>query len=101
MGANSPWVSQFQIEGAQQDIAADPKKTGHEGQQAMISYVGLHFFSAVSIPILAGRGFTGQDTENSVPVAVVNQALVRKFFPSTNPPLASASSGEWVISQPV
>jgi predicted permease len=85
LGADSPWVSQFQVEGALRDIAADPRKTGHENQLAMVSYVGPHFFSTMSIPILAGRGFTIQDTENSVPVAVVNQALVRKFFPNTNP----------------
>lgn len=59
------------------------KKTGHV--YAMFSFVGPHFFSTMSIPILAGRGFNGQDTENSVPVWVVNQALVRKFFPNTNP----------------
>ena len=43
------------------------------------------FFSTMSIPILAGRGFTAQDTETSVPVSVINQALARKFFPGVNP----------------
>jgi predicted permease len=81
--SNSDWTSQFQREGALQDIGADPKKTGHVF--AMFSSVGPHFFSTMSIPILAGRGFNAQDTENSVPVSVVNQALVRKFFPNTNP----------------
>jgi predicted permease len=81
--ANSDWRSLFQREGALQDLAADPKKTGHV--YAMFSSVGPHFFSTMSIPILAGRGFNAQDTENSVPVSVVNQALVRKFFPNTNP----------------
>jgi predicted permease len=81
--ANSDWRSPFQREGALQDLAADPKKTGHA--YAMFSYVGPHFFSTMSIPILAGRGFNAQDTETAVPVSVVNQALVRKFFPNTNP----------------
>jgi predicted permease len=39
----------------------------------------------MQIPILAGRGFTAQDTETSMPVSVINQALARKFFPNTNP----------------
>jgi predicted permease len=39
----------------------------------------------MSIPILAGRGFGTEDTETSRPVAVVNQALVKEFFPNTNP----------------
>jgi predicted permease len=80
---NSDWRSLFQREGTPQDLADDPKKTGHVF--AMFSSVGSHFFSTMSIPILAGRGFNAQDTENSVPVSVVNQALVRKFFPNTNP----------------
>jgi predicted permease len=81
--ANFDWTSPFQREGALQDLAADPKKTGHV--YAMFSSVGPHFFSTMSIPILAGRGFNAEDTENSVPVSVVNRALVRKFFPNTNP----------------
>lgn len=85
LGEDSAWRSQFQIEGAVHDLAADPKKTGHESQFAMVSYVGPNFFSVMSIPILIGREFTAQDTASSIPVAVVNQALVRKFFPNTNP----------------
>jgi predicted permease len=85
LGAYSEWRSMFLVEGTQRDPGSDPKKTGHEGEQAMVSYVGPDFFSLMSIPILAGRGFTTQDTETSVPVSVVNQALVRKFFPNTNP----------------
>jgi len=85
LGASFQWTSMFQVEGRQQDLALDPKKTGHEDQQAMASIVGSHFFSIMSIPILAGRGFTVQDREGSVSVSVINQALARKFFPNTNP----------------
>ena len=46
----------------------------------MVSYVGPHFFSTMSIPIVTGRGFTEQDTESSTPVAIVNQTLVRWFY---------------------
>jgi predicted permease len=85
LGAHSYWRSQFLVEGIQRDPASDLKKTGNVGEQAMVSYVGPRFFSTMSIPILAGRGFTAEDTESSIPVSVVNQALVRKFFPNTNP----------------
>jgi predicted permease len=47
--------------------------------------VGGDFFSTMSIPILAGRGFTGHDTETSPQVAIVSQALAQKFFPGMNP----------------
>jgi predicted permease len=80
------WNSMFEIEGAPQKKNLDPtKKTGDGSEQAMVSTVGPHFFPALSIPVLAGRGFTAQDTETSVPVAIVNRTLMRKFFPNANP----------------
>ena len=44
--------------------------------------VGADFFQTMGIPIMQGRGFTVQDTAASPKVAVVNQALARKFFPN-------------------
>ena len=80
------WNSMFQVEGTPQKQDSDPgKKTGDGSDQAMVSYIGRDFFSVLQIPILAGRGFTALDTPTSQPVAVVNQALVRKYFPNTNP----------------
>ncbi len=49
------------------------------------AHVGVHYFSTMQIPILAGRGFTAQDTETSQKVSVINQTLARKFFGSSNP----------------
>ncbi|HEV2667533.1 MAG TPA: ABC transporter permease, partial [Blastocatellia bacterium] len=40
---------------------------------------------ALGSPPLAGRGFTPQDTLNSLPVALLNQAAVDKYFPGENP----------------
>lgn len=47
--------------------------------------VGDGYFATFRIPILRGRGFAPTDTETSPKVAVVNQALVRQFFPNQNP----------------
>ena len=49
------------------------------------STVGDGYFATFRIPILMGRGFAPTDTETSPRVAVVNQALVRQFFPNRNP----------------
>jgi predicted permease len=46
-----------------------------------INGVGQDFFQTMGIPILQGRGFTAQDTANSPKVAVINQALAKRFFP--------------------
>jgi predicted permease len=39
----------------------------------------------MGIPIVAGRGFSPQDTATSLKVAVINEALARKRFPNVNP----------------
>ena len=57
----------------------------HEAREAMEDYVGPDYFGAVGIPILAGRGIEAQDTATSTRVAVVNEAMVRHFFPGLNP----------------
>ncbi|MGH9752321.1 MAG: ADOP family duplicated permease [Blastocatellia bacterium] len=41
--------------------------------------------SALGSPPIAGRGFTPQDTLNSQPVAIINQAAAEKYFPGENP----------------
>jgi predicted permease len=47
--------------------------------------VGPGFFETVGILVLAGREFGTQDQPNSLPVAIVNRALARKFFGDKNP----------------
>jgi len=57
----------------------------HKGRLAYEDYVGPDYFGAVGIPILAGRGIEAQDTASSTRVAVVNEAMVKHFFPGQNP----------------
>jgi predicted permease len=41
--------------------------------------VGTGYFSALGIPLIAGREFTDADTVNSAKVALVNQTFAKKF----------------------
>lgn len=43
------------------------------------------YFQTLGIPMLRGRDFDFQDTAHSVPVVIVNEALVHRFFPGQNP----------------
>jgi predicted permease len=43
------------------------------------------FFATMRIPLLAGRDFTSSDTAKAEPVAIVNQAFARKYFPGVDP----------------
>jgi predicted permease len=48
-------------------------------------YVGPDYFGVVGIPILSGRGIAAQDTAASTRVAVVNEAMVKRFFEGQSP----------------
>lgn len=58
-----------------------------EGQSRQLrnNIVGKDFFTAVGIPLVLGRIFGPQDTKDSQKVALVNEAMVRKFFPTGSP----------------
>jgi len=43
------------------------------------------YFQVMRVPVLAGRPFDGRDREGLQPVAIVNDALVRRYFPNENP----------------
>jgi predicted permease len=79
--ANNTSSSDFNIEGAPQVKHERGDLTG----SAYLGDVGHDFLSVMGIPIIAGRGFTPQDIDSPQRVAVVNQALVRQFFPHDNP----------------
>ena len=43
------------------------------------------YYGTFRIPVLRGRDFTAQDTGGSTPVAIINQALAKEYFPNQNP----------------
>jgi predicted permease len=55
------------------------------GQGENDIYVGDDYFATMRIPMVAGRSFTAKDTAGSLRVAVVNEALLQKYFPGQSP----------------
>jgi predicted permease len=49
------------------------------------SLVTPGYFHAMGIALVAGRDFTLDDRRESPPVAIINQALSREYFPGQNP----------------
>jgi predicted permease len=47
--------------------------------------VGLDFFTAMGLPLLQGRGFGPQDTEQAPKVAVISETMAQQFFPGQSP----------------
>ncbi len=48
------------------------------------SVVSPDFFRALGVPITAGRAFSAHDDERAPRVAIVNRALVRRYWPGQN-----------------
>jgi macrolide transport system ATP-binding/permease protein len=47
--------------------------------------VGASFFETMGISIVLGRGLSSHDVKGTPPVAVVNEAFARAYFPNRNP----------------
>jgi predicted permease len=73
------WHTSFKIEGESQDA-----QHGTLGLAA-----GPKFFETLGIPLLAGRGFTPQDSslppDSKWKPAIINEAFARSFFKDQNP----------------
>jgi predicted permease len=54
-------------------------------QSALHLQVSQGYFDAFHIPIVAGRAFSASDTLDTLPVAVVSQQFVARYFPGENP----------------
>src|SRR5262249_28039253 len=57
----------------------------NEKLPAATQYVATNFFEAMEIPILKGRRLTPQENEQAPKVAVINQALARRYFADRDP----------------
>jgi predicted permease len=56
-----------------------------EDMSPRVNEVTDAYFTAMRIPLLAGREFTSRDVEGAPPVAIVNETFVKYFFPNQNP----------------
>src|SRR5262249_38096215 len=61
------------------EIAGDPANQTATARQ---SRVDANFFSVLQIPLVAGRIWTEEEGHLGLPLAVVNQAFVRKYSPN-------------------
>lgn len=54
------------------------------GTPVWFNQVDNAYFRAMGVPILRGRGFGSEDTPSSLRVIIINQALAKRFFGSTD-----------------
>jgi len=60
-----------------------PKGNGDRGSS--YDAVGPGYFSALGVPVMAGREITEQDRAGSTPVCVINETFARRFFEGRHP----------------
>lgn len=69
------------------DIIHNDLPHGPTGDAAVVWFNSISpgYFTALRTPLIAGRFFNADDTQASSPVAIVNEALARRFYPHVNP----------------
>jgi putative ABC transport system permease protein len=67
------------------DVEGHPKTAGGPEYEASSPTVTQNYFSAMGIPLRAGRFFDSRDREKSPHVIIINQALADMVFPHEDP----------------
>ena len=67
------------------DIIDHPAKSMGDMPNVGYRIIAGDYFTALKIPVVAGRGFTLGDSAGAPPVVVINQSAARQFYPSENP----------------
>src|SRR6202167_5504209 len=68
-------------------VSGHPVPTMGDESEAAWDRVSANYLQNFGIPILRGRAFTSADNETTAPVAIVNEAFVKRFFKSGEDPL--------------
>jgi predicted permease len=66
-------------------IPGRPAPGPNDDATVLMNRVSPNFLESVGQPVVRGRGFTQADNADSQPVALVDQAFVKKFFPREDP----------------
>jgi predicted permease len=68
-------------------VAGHPQPKMSEESGASWDRVSADYLQNLGVQILRGRAFTAADNETAAPVAIVNEAFVKRFFKSDEEPL--------------
>ncbi len=68
----------FRVEGA-------PPPPPNVNPEIGVASVTPAYFETIGVPLRRGRSFTNRDGTDGPPVAIINEAAVRRWFPDENP----------------
>jgi putative ABC transport system permease protein len=79
MGAGGVWGKFINIEGRPAPASLD------EVPLIRFALISHDYFRTFGVAVRRGRAFTSGDNEDSQPVAIINEAMARRFFPDEDP----------------
>ena len=83
------FISELPLSGEANDtfftIVEHPPENPNDNNDADFRNIDGDYFVAMRIPLLAGRSFDREDSAEARKVVIVNEPLVKKFFPHENP----------------
>jgi predicted permease len=86
-GVRSASLSQFRLLASAHSVSEvllPATRSQDHSRFAHATIVTPHYFATAGMPLVIGRGFEPRDRQGAPRVAIVNQTLVRKFFPGSS-----------------
>src|ERR1700687_2619411 len=81
----APWRDAGGGFGVGLQFSGDGHTHGKDDPRALWRTISPGFFSALGVPIIAGRDFDARDDQNQEPVAIVSATLAQRMFPGQDP----------------
>src|SRR5271170_3702455 len=85
VGMMAPWRDAGGGFGVGLQFSGDGHVHGKDDPRALWRTISPGFFTALGVPIVAGRDFNALDDRNGEPVAIVSATLAQRMFPGQNP----------------
>jgi macrolide transport system ATP-binding/permease protein len=63
-------------------IEEHPYAAGQQPQEIPFNQITPSYFDTLQMPLLRGRKFSDADSEKAPPVAIINETMAKKFWPS-------------------
>ena len=86
LGTQVPWRD-FQSLGPGFQVAAEGhiKSARDEDPRILFRVISPGFFSALGVPLIAGRDFNDEDKRGGEPVVIISQSAAQRLFPGQDP----------------
>jgi putative ABC transport system permease protein len=87
--ADMAWTSAIPLgplfDGYTFEIVGDPPVDPAQRPATRYQTVSATYFSTLDLPLVEGRAFTTADSRTAPPVAIINEAFARRYFPDKSP----------------